>query len=583
MLNVLSGSPTTLLLAVIACVLGSFTIYANIGLLAASAWLISSAALNPPVTELSLAIVGVRFFGLARAVCRYGERYVSHDVTFRLLADIRVWLFSRVELLPMRKLAQFSRGDIFSRLVADVETLQFFYLRAVFPVLISLLVISALGFLLCWLAPWLMWPVVGLVILTGYIFPLTLHYQGAKAGKAVVAARADFNEVLTDNIDGLTELAAFGQVKTQETKAVAAGNELRVSQEKANTLTVLAEAMGILGLNITVIIVIILAAPMVTTGELNGVYLAAVALAVQASFEAVLPLQGVVYYLQESLAAIMRLKDIDDNGQTGFAAASAIFVRQPLTLTAENLSFSYSDSEGGLDKSKPRMALCGVNFCLPPGKKIAVVGASGAGKSTLAGLILRFWDVSSGTLKLNNADIGQYAPDEVRKLISVVSQDTYLFNASIRDNILMAKPDATTSELMAAVEGAMLKDFIWQLPQGLDTKTGQNGLALSGGERQRIALARALLKAAPIWLLDEPTAGLDATAEQDVLTHIFRVTEGKSMLLITHRLTGLEIMDEIIVLDNGEIAEQGNWQQLLADRGLFHDMWKIHHEMLNIS
>ncbi len=575
MLNVLMGRKVTILLAAVACVLGSLTVYANVGLLAASAWLISAAALHPPVVELSVAIVGVRFFGLTRAVCRYGERYVSHEVTFRLLADIRIWLYRRLEQLAMRDLTRFTKGDIFSRLVADIETLQFFYLRAVFPVLIAVVVVMALVMLMTWIAPWLIWPVLGLIVLTGCIVPIGIHCLGYKAGKVVIAARARFNELLDDSIDGLTELAAFGQAETQVAKVSTAAVNLRISQQKANALLVLAEAMGSLGLSLTVLVVIILAAPLVTAGRLDGVYLATVALAVQGSFEAILPLPAVVYYLQESKAAVLRLRDIAGKEPTDLVQSGGRVTEGPLLLVADKLSFSYSPNQ--------HQTITNISFCLPPGKKLAVVGASGAGKSTLAGLILRFWECSQGTLLLNGIDIRQYPPEQVRQMISVVSQDTYLFNASIRDNILLAKPDAAAAELAAAVEGAMLGDFIRQLPQGLDTRTGQNGLALSGGERQRIALARALLKAAPIWLLDEPTVGLDAEAEQVVMKHIFQITEGLSLLLITHRLVGLELMDEIIVLDNGEIAEQGTMQQLLTDKGLFYKMWRMQQDLLRIS
>lgn len=575
MLKVLVGKPGTIIMAAAACVLGGFTVYANVGLLAASAWLISAAALHPPVTELAVAIVGVRFFGLARALCRYGERYASHEVTFRLLAEIRVWLYSKVEPLAPGGLVRFATGDIFSRLVADVETLKFFYLRVVFPVVIALLVVMATMALIAWLAPWLIWPVLGLVILTGCVMPVLIHWLGYQAGQRVVAARASFNGVLADSINGLTELAAFGQAKAQAAKVAVAATSLRAGQKKANTISVLAEAMGALGLNLTVLIVIILAAPLVASGQLAGVYLAVVALAVQASFEAILPLPAVVYYLQESAAAVARLNDIACKGIPAIAPGNGTVPAGPLMLAADKLAFAYQPNQPPV--------LSDISFSLPAGKRLAVVGASGAGKSTMAGLILRFWDCCQGALLLNGLDIREYDPEEIRRVISVVSQDTYLFNATIRDNILLAKPKATPEELTAAIEGAMLGDFIIRLPHGLDTRSGQNGLALSGGERQRIALARALLKAAPIWLLDEPTAGLDAEAEQVVMDHILQAAGGRSVLLITHRLTGLEVMDEIIVLDNGIIVEQGSWQQLLATRGLFYQMWTLQQDLLNIS
>lgn len=575
MLRLLIGSRRTALLAVAACILGSLTVAANIGLLAASAWLISAAALHPAVAELSVAIVGVRFFGLARAVSRYAERYTSHDVTFQLLADIRVWLYTRLEPLAPACLAGLDKGDLFSRLVADVETLKFFYLRAVFPVGIAILIMLATALLLGPLAPWLVVPVTGAYLMTGCILPAVLNRLSRQAGNQVVRARSRLNGVLADSIDGLTELAAFGRVEAQTARIAAENQLLAVSQERANRLTAAADAVGVLGMNLTVIGVIALAAPLVAGGQLDGVYLAVVALAVQAGYEAILPLPAVVYYLQESAAAFARITAITGrkpgNGLSGEKAVPS----GPIILSAHKLTFAYS----------PQLppALSDITFSLTPGKRLAVVGASGAGKSTLAGLLLRFWDCEQDSLRLNDCDIREYSPENVRRLFSVVSQDTYLFNASVKDNILLAKPDASPAALQAAVAAAMLDEFTANLTQGLETGTGQNGLALSGGERQRIALARALLKDAPLWLLDEPTAGLDAQTEAVVMAHILRAAGNRSLLLITHRLVGLEAMDEILVLADGRVAERGTAAELMAAGGLFCRMWTLQRDLLNIA
>lgn len=572
--KILAGSHRTLLLAAAACVIGSFTVYANVGLLASSAWLISAAALHPSVAELSVAIVGVRFFGLARAICRYGERYISHNVTFRLLADIRVWLYTRLEPLVPANLSGVVKGDLFSRLVADVETLQFFYLRAALPVAIAVVVASMTVGLLAWLAPWLAWPVAGAFFLTGCVLPIGISRLGRGAGRGVVQARANLNGRLADSVEGLTELAAFGRSERQAACIAAASAELTASQERANVVASLSEALGTLGMNLTVIAVIILAGPLVAAGQLAGIYLAVVALAVQASFEAILPLPAVAYYLQESSAALARIAAITGQQPAINAVGMQAVPSGPLTFSACQLSFSYSPDLPPV--------LSNITFSLPPGKRLAIVGASGAGKSTLAGLLLRFWDYGHGTLLVNGRDIRVYEPAAIRQAVSVVSQDTYLFNATIGDNILIAKPDATPAELNQAVAGAMLTEFIEQLPRGLDTLTGQNGMAVSGGERQRIALARALLKPASVWLLDEPTAGLDAQAEAVVMSHILQAAGTRSLVLITHRLVGLETMDEILVLANGQIAEQGAFADLLKKRGLFYQMWVLQGDLLNI-
>lgn len=574
MYNILLANHRTLLLAAVACVIGSLTVYANVGLLAASAWLISSAALHPSVAELSLAIVGVRFFGLARAICRYGERYTSHEVTFRLLADIRIWLYAKLEPLVPANVSGLVKGDLFSRLVADVETLQFFYLRAAFPVVIAVVVTIMTMGLLIWLAPWLVWPVAGAFLLIGCILPLGILRLGRETGREVVQARAKLNRSLADSMEGLTELMAFGQSERQAALIAADNAELMASQQRANMVVSLSESMGTLGMNLTVIATIVLAAPLVATGQLAGIYLAVVALAVQASFEAILPLPSVAYYWQESKAAFARITEITGQQSPVSSGNIATIPSGRLEFSAHQLSFSYSALSP---------VLSNITFSLPPGKRLAIVGASGAGKSTLAGLLLRFWDYEQGFLRLNGRDIREYEPAAVRQAVSVVSQDTYLFNATIRDNILLAKPDATPDELQQAIAGAMLTEFIDRLPQGLDTLTGQNGLAVSGGERQRIALARALLKAAPVWLLDEPTAGLDAQAEAVVMNHILRLADNRSLILITHRLVGLETMDEILVLANGQIAEQGTYAELIKSKGLFYQMKVLQDDLLNIA
>ena len=575
MFKLLIGSRHTALLAAAACILGSLTVYANIGLLAASAWLISAAALQPAVAELSVAIVGVRFFGLARAVARYAERYTSHDVTFQLLADIRVWLYTRLDPLAPVGLTGLDKGDLFSRLVADVETLKFFYLRAAFPVGIAILVMLAMALLLRWLAPWLIVPVLGAYLVTGCVLPAGLNRLSRRTGNQVVRARSRLNGVLADSIDGLTELAALGRVDAQAARITAANQLLTVSQERANRLTAAADAVGVLGMNLTVIGVIALAAPLVADGQLDGVYLAVVALAVQAGYEAILPLPAVVYYLQESAAAFARITAITGQEPPAGLSGQKAVPPGPLVISAHKLTFAYS----------PQLppVLADIAFSLTPGKRLAIVGASGAGKSTLAGLLLRFLDCEQACLRLNDCDIREYSPENVRRLFSVVSQDTYLFNASIKDNILLAKPAAAPAALQVAVAAAMLADLAAKLPQGLETRTGQNGLALAGGERQRIALARALLKDAPVWLLDEPTAGLDAQTEAVVMEHILQAAGKRSLLLITHRLVGLEAMDEILVLADGRIAECGTAAELMAAKGLFYRMWTLQQDLLNIA
>ena len=242
-----------------------------------------------------------------------------------------------------------------------------------------------------------------------------------------------------------------------------------------------------------------------------------------------------------------------------------------LRITA--LSFTYPD--------QPRPALQDINFQLPPGKRIAIVGPSGAGKSTLANLLLRFWDYSQGCISLDGRDLHELPQEQVRRAISVISQRTYLFNDTIRGNLLLADPGASESEMQAAAQQAQIHEFITGLPQGYETVIGERGLRLSGGERQRLAIARALLKNAPIFLLDEPTANLDPLNERLILDSLFTLARGRSLLLITHRLVGLERMDEIMVLDHGRLVERGLHADLLASNGLYRRLWDLQNRILS--
>jgi ATP-binding cassette subfamily C protein CydC len=314
-----------------------------------------------------------------------------------------------------------------------------------------------------------------------------------------------------------------------------------------------------------------LAIPLVHDGQLAGIYLAVMVLMVQSSFEAVLPLPLVVHYLGESMAAGKRLFAIVDEDPAVHPVIGGV-IANDASIKVQNVSFQYS--------SRGPFVLNNLSFAIGTGQKLAIVGPSGAGKSTLLHLLLRFWDYEQGAIYLGGHEIKSYDPEKLRSMFGVVSQQTHLFNASIRDNILLAKPEASELELEQVIESAGLRTFIAALPQGYDTMVGQNGHALSGGQRQRIAIARALLKNAAILILDEPTVGLDARIEQLVMKTIGKLMAGRTTILITHRLVGLEDMDQIIVLDAGRVVEQGRQIELLENKHLFYQLWNLQHNVL---
>ncbi len=555
----------------LAVLFGVLTVGAGIGLMTTSAFLIASAALHPTVSSLAIAVVGVRFFGLSRAVFRYAERYISHDVTFRLLSRLRVWFYAAVEPLAPAGLQGTGSGDLFSRVTGDVDTLQFFYLRAVAPVLIAVFVLIGMCIFLSGFNSQVIYVVAGAYLCLGVLLPAAVNYGGRQAGRGFTAARAYLETVVMDYIQGISELAASSRATLQTEKIIQANDRLLKLQGQAAEVSAISDGLSNLFMNLAIWFTLLLTIPLVHNGQLTGIYLAVVVLAVQSCFEAAMPLPLAFFYIGESVAAASRLFALADARPAVTDAAKPAAVPSLPSIEIEGLSFGYDAAN---------TVLSDISLSLTPGKRLAVVGPSGAGKSTLVLLLLRFWDYETGTIRIGGTELKEIPQDTVRELFGVVSQQTYLFNTTIRDNILMARPNATDTELRQAAHIAGLDDLIGKLPDGWDTFVGQHGHSLSGGERQRVAIARAMLKNAPVLIMDEPTRGLDAVTEKEVMSSVRQILSGKSIMLITHRLTGLEQMDEILVLDKGRIVERGHHKELLNRQGLYYRMWQLQRDVL---
>jgi ATP-binding cassette, subfamily C, bacterial CydC len=549
--------------------LGALTIGAGIGLLGTSAFLIATAALHPSVAVLEVAIVGVRFFGISRAVFRYLERLVSHSVNFRHLAQLRVWFYRQIEPLAPAGLQEYQAADLLNRAIADIETLENFYVRAVAPPLSALVIIAGSGWFLGSYDPRLTWLLVAALLLAGGGLPLLLYWLNRVPGAAGIEKRAELHGQLLDAFQGMPDLLAFGQGKAQLQRIQSANQALTRAQRRVNLNAALANMVSLILNGLALWGVLLVAIPMVGQ-RFDGVALAVIALVTLSSFEAVTPLIPAAQHLESSLAAARRLFVLAEKKAAVSPPRQPLAPPQSAALHIRGLTFSYTE------EAPP--AIQDLDLDLPPGKRIALVGSSGAGKTTLANLLLRFWDFQQGTIELDGADIRRYAAEDVRSLLAVLTQPAYLFSASLRQNILIARPGAADAEIEQALRGARLDELVANLPQGLNTWVGERGLQLSGGERQRVLIARALLRDAPIWILDEPTANLDSQTEQIMIETLRQASQGRSVITITHRLVGLEDMDEILVMRQGRVVERGRHSVLLAMNGMYARMWQMSQE-----
>jgi len=556
----------------LAALLGFATIGSSIGLMAVAAWIIATAALHPSVAVLNVAVVGVRFFGITRGVFRYLERYVSHQTTFRLLARLRVWFYEALEPLAPARLMQYRSGDLLARAVADIDTLENFYLRVIAPPAIALLIGLVMFVFFAITDLRLALVLIAFLALAGIGVPLVTQGLSRRTGRALIAVRSELNVALVDGIQGMADLTAFGAEDRQCERVAALSRELTREQARMAQIGGLNTALGTLLVWLAAAAILMVAVPMVRRGELDGVMLAVLVLAAISSFEAVLPLPQAFQHWGSNLDAARRLFEIVDAVPAVDAGQGRRAVVDHPALEVQNLRFRYTPDDVP--------ALDGISLTLPAGGTVAIVGASGAGKSTLVNLLMRFWEYEEGQMRLGGRELRDYTPEAVRAYFGVVSQNTYLFNSTIRDNLRIARPDASEEDLILAAQRAQIHDFIMTLPQGYDSWIGEQGLRLSGGERQRIALARAILKDAPVLILDEATANLDTITEREVLRAMQAAMAGRSTLVITHRLVEMEKMDEILVLQAGQLVERGTHADLMQLDGVYRRMWTLQREAL---
>jgi len=549
-------------------VLSLATVLANVGLMAVAGWFIAAMALvgaaGAAMNYFTPAAL-IRLFAIIRTGGRYLERLVTHEATFRLLAQLRVWFYTRIAPLAPGRLGTLRGSDLLNRIQADIDSLNHIYLRVLVPVvvgIVSTLVIvgtmslfsipvalTTLAFLLC----------------AGVGLPWLLANRGAAPGRDSITHRAALREQIIDDLQGLAELRVYGAAEAHAQTADQTSGALVDAQSHLSRLTGFSQGAQILFATLAMWVGLILAIPALRSGNLHAPDVAMLALFVLASFEAVLPLPFAMQMLGESLAAARRIFALVDTEPAVADPATPAPVPEQPALTIRDLHFRY--------QPEAPWALEGVDLDLPFGHRLAVVGASGAGKSSLINLLMRFWDYQQGRIELGDRALADYAADDIRAHLAVVSQDPYLFNTSILDNLLLARPDATPEQVEQSCRTAQLHDFITSLPQGYHTHIGEAGARLSGGQARRLAIARALLLDAPLLILDEPTEGLDTVTEQAMLEAIGELVRGRSVLLITHRLSALApFVDEVVVLEQGKVVQQGTPSELAGREGAYRQL-----------
>jgi len=547
----------------IGVLLAVITLLASIGLLTLSGWFLSAAALvgvSGVYFNYMLPAAGVRAGAIIRTAGRYCERLVSHDATFRVLEHLRVTTFSKLLPLSPAGLARFRQGELLNRMVADVDTLDHLYLRVISPLVGAFVVIVVVTLGLSVLDVQLAMTLGGIMLATLIFLPPLFYQAGKPVGEALTQQRGQYRQQLTAWLQGHAELTLFGAA--ERTRAQLEATELRWQEAQFHqaSLTALSQALMLLISGAAVIAMLWMASAGVGDLSTPGALIALFVFCALAAFEALAPVTGAFQHLGQVIASALRVTQITSQQPEVSFAQTRQAVQTQAALEIQALSFTYPG------QSQP--ALTNINLSVAAGQRIAILGATGCGKSTLLQLLTRAWNSTQGKMTLNGIDLADFDEPTLRASTSIVPQRIHVFSATLRDNLLLAAPDASDDTLCAQLERVGLEKLL--LDEGLDAWIGEGGRQLSGGELRRLGIARALLHDAPLLLLDEPTEGLDAETEHNMLTLLHKVSGDKTVLMVTHRLRGLQQFDSIVVMDNGAILEQGTHQALMAQRGRYY-------------
>ena len=532
------------------------TSMASITLLTLSGWFITASAIAGLLAPDGVAVAfnfmqpaaEIRALAIIRTLGRYGERVVTHEATFRVLAEIRSWFFAKLIPLVPGRLAMKQSADLMHSLTQDIDALDALYLRLISPVLVALLGGGAVVFFIACYSVQISLLVFIMLLITAVLIPWLFNQLGSTGAKKITEQTAQFKVQQIEMLQSIAELNTFNAYTRFKKQLLATSEKLLSTQRNNNQLSALSTAITLFISQLAILITLLIAVSLFQQDRLSGAELVMLVFCVLAVFELVMPLAASMQMLAKTQAAAKRIRSITNLTAAITEPQQAQRIEHSGDISISKLCFRYSDQTDWV--------LNTIDLNIPFGSKVAIVGDSGAGKSTLLQLIMRFNQAQKGSIKIAGIDYKDLLSDHLLQQFAVLSQRTELFDATIKQNLLIAKPTANTVEIKQAITMAGLDKFISQLPQGINTWVGEQGAKVSGGEARRIALARVYLKNAPILLLDEPTEGLDRDTENEVLNALQKMAKDKTLIMVTHRQAGLRLVDKCYEIIDGRLLEK---------------------------
>lgn len=543
--------------------LGFFAGVVAIALFASSGYLISKAALVPPLYTMTIILALIKLSSIARALSRYAERYFSHRATFTILGQLRVSFFEKLEPLAFKLFRHYRSGDLLSRIVGDVESLQHFFLRVFYPpIIFTLVFLSTLLFTSLYSVYVTMAIFVGM-LLTGFAIPILFTVLQKKIEQSIQDDRGELSSEVTEFLNGFRDLKIYQKLEEREQKLQRLSDVYVKKQERKEHLANASQALNMMIAMLVSWSVLTLGAYEIIEGKLDGLFLSMLVMISLNVFEYSIPMAALPVYFEESRRAAGRLFSVVSPFVEAESGGSKIdgFSRKGISIEMKKVSFSFTGTI--------RPVLKQVSLRLPAGSKTAIVGPSGSGKSTLLQLLMKIVQASEGEVLLNDLSIDSIRKESIWKNMNVVLQENHFFHGTIRENLLFARENASDKELKDALVKVKLDKF------SLEQPVFEKGENLSGGEKQKLAIARILLKKGRLWLLDEPTSSMDNLTEQSVYSQLIEQAKNDTLVLVSHRLQGLEKMDQIIVMDQGKIIESGSFHDLMKRRGYFYGLKQI--------